>query len=102
MLDVFSGNIMRISCCFRIERKQNQTGNRPKSKKIAKTSKSIPAKTAPFLAVPTEVPTAQRMRSSCLGISHFAVTTIPTAHAGIVAFILGVGRFGVVVERPLQ
>jgi hypothetical protein len=53
MLDVFNDNIMRFSYCFRIEKKQNQTGNRPKSEKKRENEQVNFGLNAPFLAVPT-------------------------------------------------
>jgi hypothetical protein len=103
MLDVFSGNIMRFSCCFRIEKRKKirlETDSKPKN--YAKMSRVHFGQTAPFSAVPTKVPTAQRARSISLASRLLAAAALPTALAGIAAVTLGVGRVGVIVELQLQ
>lgn len=102
MLDVFNGNIMRFSCCFRIEKSKIRQETVPKAKKNAKMNKSISAKMHPFrLCQPKSQQRNERARPICAS-RLLAVAAIPTALAGIAAVTLGVGRFGVIVEQQLQ
>jgi hypothetical protein len=88
---------------FSHRKKQNQTGNRPKSgKKKREMSKSISAKMHPFrLCQPKSQQRNERARPLCAS-RLLAVAAIPTALAGIAAVTLGVGSFGVIVEKQLQ
>jgi hypothetical protein len=102
MLDVINGNIMRLFLLFSHRKKQNQTGNRPKSEKSAKMSKSVSAKIHHFRPCqPKSQQRIERARPICAS-RLLAVAAIPTALAGIAAVTLGVGRFGVIVEQQLQ
>jgi hypothetical protein len=91
---------MRYSCCFRIE-KSKKTDRKPsqKRKKNAKMSKSISAEMHPFqLCRPEFKQRNERAQSFCTS-RLLAAAAIPTSLAGIAAVTLGVGGFGVIVEK---
>jgi hypothetical protein len=88
MLDMFNSSIMRFYCYFFIEESKIRQETVPKAKKNAKMSKSFPARTAPFSAVPTQVPTAQRVRLSCCGIPLIRCCCHSHTLAGYAAFAM--------------
>jgi hypothetical protein len=82
-----------FSCCFRIEKKQNQTGNRPKSEKKRENEQVHFGKKCTLFGCTNLSPNSA---ANALDLFAFA------ALADFAAVTLGVGRFGVIVEQQLQ